>query len=140
MINTSRPNRLTAEQQKQWWADNADLLKRDRQAEDNGQRPQWGASEITGLGYMTGEKPYKIINTWGYDLDEWYRGDWSPREAAGKIEGYEPQGLIQTAGKDKRDRNIWLDDTSDMKQERIAIADLNAYVDGLVSMASLFQA
>ena len=27
-----------------------------------------------------------------------------------------------------------------MKQERIAIADLNAYVDGLVSMASLFQA
>ena len=120
MIKTARTNRLTAQQQQQWWADNADLLKRDRQAEEKGQRPAWGASEISGLSYMDGETAPKAKNSWGYDLDEWYRGDWSPREAAGKMQGYEPQGLIQTTAKDKRDRNIWLDDTAEMKQERIA--------------------
>ena len=39
-----------------------------------------------------------------------------------------------------KDHAVTVRNRDTMKQERIAIADLNAYVDGLVSMASLFQA
>ena len=53
---------------------------------------------------------------------------------------YKRQPLCITVDHDTlEDHAVTVRNRDTMKQERIAIADLNAYVDGLVSMASLFQ-
>lgn len=85
----SRPNRLSDADRKAWWAANSDALK-GLPAEVQGVT----TANVDSNGNP--RAPYKAKNTWGYDLDEWYRGDWSPREAAGKSEGYEPKGLPAT--------------------------------------------
>lgn len=82
----ARPNRLTKAQQKAWWAANRDALK-GMPAEVQGVTTANVDSE------GNPRAPYKARNTYGYNLDEWYRGDWSHKEAPGKAQGYEPKGL-----------------------------------------------
>lgn len=77
-LKTARANRLTAEQQKQWWADNADQMK------------GVGAAEISGL-QVIGKS--KAANAWGYDLTEWYRGEWDTKTGSPQPDGYVTKGL-----------------------------------------------
>lgn len=119
-MKTARANRLTKEQQQQWWNDNADMLKRDREDErTNGNRPKWGAAEIASVTYRKGEAAPKGRNTYGYDLPVWWAGDWSLREVPGMIEGHVIEGLIQTNPKDKRERSAWLEETPKERKEAI---------------------
>lgn len=73
-------------EQRAWWAANKDALK-------------GLAAEVQGVSTANVDAdgkpcaPYKVRNAYGYDLPEWYRGDWSQKEAPGKRAGYVVKGL-----------------------------------------------
>lgn len=99
----TRTNRLSKAEQKGWWAANSDALK-GMSAEVQGVT----TANVDSSGKA--RAPYKARNTFGYDLTEWYRGDWSHREAAGKSQGYEPKGLPATVTE--------VDNNGDLRTER----------------------
>ena len=95
-LKTARANRLTAEQQKQWWADNADQMK------------GVGAAEISGL-QVIGKA--KAANAWGYDLTEWYRGEWDKKTGSPQPDGYQTKGLEGIEAVPYKERTVWAEST-----------------------------